>query len=112
MSIHLLCHAGCHGCAVPILDGPHTVQVKESHPVAVLESMVEIRLKVGHSTEVSINKAKASLLGGQSERLQKITNLASGGQIHMQVGMVLTSRVTAVARQWTVEPDINRDRIH
>jgi hypothetical protein len=95
-------HAGCHGHTVPVLEGPHAVQVKEGHSVAVLENLVEIGLEAGHGAQVPIDEGYASLFRGERELVEKITDSASRRKIHVQVGMMLTGRIAPVACQGTV----------
>jgi len=36
------------GRSVPVLAGPHTIEVEEGHPVPILEGAIKIRLQAGH----------------------------------------------------------------
>ena len=70
--LHLPRHAGRHGGAVTVLEGPHAVQVEEGHSVAILEEMIQVGLTVGHGAQVSINKGDAALLGRHGQLFQEI----------------------------------------
>jgi len=83
LSRHGLGQLGRLGNAMPVLERPHTLQVKERHAVSIPEKVVEVRLKAGHGTEVAVDERDATLLGGQSQMREEITQAAPGRQFNV-----------------------------
>ena len=65
----LLCHGsrhvGGHYGAIPVLVGPHALQMEKGYPITILERVIEVWLKTGHGTEVAVDEGNAPFLGGQ-----------------------------------------------
>jgi hypothetical protein len=95
---HGVCHTGSQRGAVPVVVGPHALQVEKGYPIAVLEVVIDIWLKARHGTEVAVDEGDAPLLGGQSQTPQEIAHLAPGWQIKLQAGVALTGRLATIVR--------------
>jgi hypothetical protein len=58
-------HAWGQCSAVAILKRPHALQVKQGHPVIVLQPLFQIGLKARHGTQLAVDEGDTALLSGQ-----------------------------------------------
>ena len=49
-----------------ILKGPHALWVKEAHPVAVVQYVIQVGLKTRHSAQFSVDEGDAAILGAHA----------------------------------------------
>ena len=50
--------------AVPVLSRPHTLQMEEGNPVAIIELLFKVWLEVGHGAQVAVDEGNASFFCG------------------------------------------------
>jgi hypothetical protein len=76
-------HLPNHGDSGAILEGPHTLQVKESHPVTTLQRVIQVRLETRHGAEIAVNEGDAAQLGRHLHVSQQVSNRTAGRQVNL-----------------------------
>src|SRR3990172_4173449 len=110
--LHRLGHFPQHGNAMAILEGPHAVQIEESHAVVIFQRMIEIRLKVGHGAQLPVDERDAAPLGRHLQNSQKVADRTPFGQFDFWVGMTAAILLATITRQFAIQPDIHKNIRH
>jgi hypothetical protein len=62
--LHGVAHLGDRSDAVPVLEGPHALEMEKRHAVAVAQGVAQIRLEAGHGAQVPIYERNPARFGG------------------------------------------------
>ena len=95
-----------HGDAVPVLVGPHAVQMEESDAVSVRESLIEVGLPSRHRREVPVDKSNSPFGCGNGKLRKKILQKASIGKFDLQIGSAVVFVSFGITRQRAIEPEV------
>lgn len=88
--------AGRESGAIAILKGPHAPQVKEGHPVSILQKMAQVGLEARHGAELAAYEGDAAFLSGQAQAFEEVAEEAPRRHLHPQLSMTSLVRLTIV----------------
>jgi hypothetical protein len=104
--LHRISHLADHSYAVPVLEGPHAPRMEKGHAVAIVQDVIQIRLKTWHGAQISVDERNPARLSRHIEMRQQITYGASFGQVYLQVGVTASIRLASITRQLAIQPCI------
>jgi len=69
--------------SMTVLEGPHALEVKKAHAVAILQDVSQIGLETGHGTQPPVDESDSPFLGGHLQLGQQIGHRAPFRKAHL-----------------------------
>jgi hypothetical protein len=100
------------GSTVPVLEGPHAVQVEQGNAVCAFKDVIEIGLSSRQGSEFSVDECDTPLLMWKRQVSEEIFQPTAFGQLDHLIGKTGSVVSACKASQWAIEPNVDRDCTH